>query len=180
MISVVAERYAEALFQVGEETNSTTKLYEELNAVVDILKSNKDFFNVLKSPLVAKGEKRDLVEKVLGKELSSSLTNFLKIMIDKDRMSAIEAVLKSYKSLLNEKNNIIEGIAITAIAMSKEELKSLETKLSSKYNKNVTLENKVDESVLGGVLVRLGNEEIDGTVRTRLANMKESLSQVIS
>ena len=180
MISVVAERYAEALFQVGEETNSTTKLYEELNAVVDILKSNKDFFNVLKSPLVAKGEKRDLVEKVLGKELSQNLTNFLKIMIDKDRMSAIEAVLKSYKILLNNKNNIIEGVAITAIAMNKEELKSLEAKLSSKYNKNVTLENKVDESVLGGVLVRLGNEEIDGTVKTRLAKMKESLSQVIS
>ncbi|MGL5312113.1 MAG: F0F1 ATP synthase subunit delta [Peptostreptococcaceae bacterium] len=180
MISVVAERYAEALFQVGEETNSTTKLYEELNAVVDILKSNKDFFNVLKSPLVGKGEKRDLVEKVLGAELSSNLKNFLKIMIDKDRMTAIEAVLKSFKTLLNEKNNIIEGIAITAIAMSQDELKELEAKLSSKYNKNVTLENKVDESVLGGVLVRLGNEEIDGTVKTRLAKMKESLSQVIS
>lgn len=180
MISVVAERYAEALFQVGEETNSTTKLYEELNAVVDILKSNKDFFNVLKSPLVSKGEKRNLVEKVLGGQLSSSLNNFLKIIIDKDRVSAIEAILKSYKSLLNEKNNVVEGVAITAIAMTKDEISELEAKLSSKYNKNVTLENKVDESILGGVLVRLGNEEIDGTVKTRLAKMKEQLSQVIS
>ena len=180
MISVVAERYAEALFQVGEETSSTTKLYEELNAVVDILKSNKDFFNVLKSPLVSKGEKRDLVEKVLGGQLSSNLNNFLKIIIDKDRVSAIEAILKSYKSLLNDKNNVVEGIAITAVAMTKDEIKELEAKLSSKYNKNVTLKNKVDESVLGGVLVRLGNEEIDGTVKTRLAKMKEQLSQVIS
>ena len=180
MISVVAERYAEALFQVGEETNSTTKLYDELNEVVEILKSNSDFFNVLKSPLVSKGEKRNLVERVLGGELSSNLNNFLKIIIDKDRVSAIEAILKSYKSLLNEKNNVVEGIAITAIAMTNDEIKELESKLSSKYNKNVTLENKVDESVLGGVLVRLGNEEIDGTIKTRLAKMKEQLSQVIS
>lgn len=180
MINVIAGRYAEALFQVGEEANSTTKLYEELNAVVDTLKSNKDFYSVLKSPLVGKGDKKNLVENVYGKQLSDSLNNFLKIIIDKDRVSAIEAVQNSYKELLNEKNNIIEGTAITAVAMSQEEMKQLEAKLSSKYNKNVTLENKVDESILGGVLVRLGNEEVDGTVKTRLTNMKDQLSQVIS
>ncbi|MGL4912007.1 MAG: F0F1 ATP synthase subunit delta [Romboutsia sp.] len=180
MINVIAGRYAEALFQVGEETNSTTKLYEELNAVVEILKSNKDLYSVLKSPLVSKGERKEIVEKIFKNELSSSLTNFLKIIIDKDRVSAIEAVEKSYKELLNEKNNVIEGIAITAVSMKEDELKQLEAKLSSKYNKNVTLENKVDESILGGVLVRLGNEEIDGTVKNRLAKMKDQLSQVIS
>lgn len=180
MINVIAGRYAEALFQVGEETNSTTKLYEELNAVVETLKSNKDFYSVLKSPLVGKGDKKNLLEKVYGTQLSDNLNNFLKIIVDKDRATVIEAVQKSYKNLLNEKNNIIEGIAITAIAMSQEEIKQLEAKLSSKYNKNVTLENKVDESILGGVLVRLGNEEIDGTVKNRLSKMKDQLSQVIS
>lgn len=180
MINVIAGRYAEALFQVGEETNSTTKLYEEVKAVVEVLKSNKDFYSVLKAPLITKGDKKDLVEKVFGSQISTNLNNFLKIIIDKDRVSAIEAVEKSYKVLLNEKNNIIEGIAITAVAMSQEEIKQLEAKLSSKYNKNVTLENKVDGSILGGVLVRLGNEEIDGTVKTRLAKMKYQLSQVIS
>ena len=180
MINVIPGRYAEALFQVGEETSSTTKLYEELSAVVDILKSNKDFYSVLKSPIVSKGEKKDMIEKVFSGQVSAHLNNFLKIIIDKDRVSAVEAVEKSYKVLLNEKNNIIEGIAITAVAMSQEEIKQLEAKLSSKYNKNVTLENKVDKSILGGALVRLGNEEIDGTVKTRLAKMKYQLSQVIS
>ena len=95
-------------------------------------------------------------------------------------MSAIEEILKSYKSLLNEKNNVVEGVAITAIAMTTSEIKELEAKLSSRYNKNVTLENKVDESILGGVLVRLGNTQIDGSVKTRLDNIKDQLSQVIS
>ncbi|MDK2564800.1 F0F1 ATP synthase subunit delta [Romboutsia sedimentorum] len=180
MINLIAGRYAEALFQVGEENNSTTNLYEELNSVIDILKSNQDFYNVLKSPLVTKVDKKDLVEKVFGNQISDNLNNFLKIIIDKDRVAALEAVQKSCKALLNEKNNIIEGSAITAVPMSQEELKQLEAKLSSKYNKNVTLENKIDESILGGVLVRLGNEEIDGTVKTRLTKMKDQLSQVIS
>lgn len=180
MINVIASRYAEALFQVGEDTNSTTELYEELKAIVDILKSNKDFYGVLKSPLVGKLDKKSLVEKVFAGQISANLNNFLKIMIDKERVSAIEAVEKSFKELLNEKNNVIEGIAITAVAMSKDDIKELEAKLSSKYNKNVTLENQVDQSILGGVLVRLGNEEIDGTVKSRLSKMKDQLSQVIS
>lgn len=180
MMNVVASRYAEALFQVGEENNTTSKLNEELVAVVEILKANKEFYNVLTSPLVAKGDKKDLLNKVFQNQLSNDLSNFLKIIIDKDRMSAIEAVQKSFKQLLNEKNNVLEGIAITAVPMTQDEIKNLEQKLSNKYNKNVTLENEVDGSILGGVLVRLGNEEIDGTVKTRLAGIKSNLSQVIS
>ena len=180
MINIVANRYAEALFQVGEEENSTTKLYEELKGLVDILKSNKDFYNVLRSPLVPKAEKKELVEKIFNGRIDNRLKNFLKILIDKDKIEAIEAIEESYKERLNEKNNVLEGTVISAISMGEKEIKELEAKLSSKYNKNVTLENKVDESILGGVLVRLGNEEIDGTVKTRLSKMREQLSQVIS
>ena len=180
MINIIASRYAEALFQVGEESNSTTKLYEELNAVLDILKSDKNFYNVLKSPLISKGEKKEIIESVFNNRIQNDLKNFFKILIDKERISYLELIQKSFKDLLNENNNIVEGKAITAIPMSKEEIKKLEENLSSKYNANIILENIVDETILGGVLVRLGNKEIDGTIKTRLENLKQELSQVIS
>ena len=82
--------------------------------------------------------------------------------------------------MLNDKHNIIEGTVISAVPMEEKQIKELEEKLSKKYNKNVTLENKVDESILGGVLVRLGNTQIDGSVKTRLDNIKDQLAQVIS
>lgn len=180
MINIIASRYAEALFQVGEESNSTTKLYEELNAVLDILKSDKNFYNVLKSPLISKSEKKEIIENVFNNRIENDLKNFFKILIDKERISYLELIQKSFKELLNEKNNIIEGKAITAIPMRKEEIKKLEENLSSKYNANIILENIVDKTILGGVLVRLGNKEIDGTIKTRLENLKQELSQVIS
>jgi F-type H+-transporting ATPase subunit delta len=180
MINIVASRYAEALFQVGEETDSTDKLYGELKAVVDIVKENKDFSNILRSPLVSKEEKKDLITKVFEGKLSQNMINFLKILADKDRLALLADIEKDFKVLLNEKNNILEGIVITAVPMKEEEVKELQTKLSAKYNKTVVLENEVDKSVLGGVLVRIGNEEIDGTVKNRLDKMKEQLSQVIS
>ena len=163
MINVIADRYAQALFEVGEETQTTSELYQELSELVDIFNENKD-----------------LMQNIFKNQLSNSMNNFLKVVIDKDRISAIENMKESYKSLLNDKNNILEGTAITAVELSEKEIKDLEKNLSIKYNKNVTLNNIVDETILGGVLVKLGNEEIDGTVRTRLSKMKNQLSQVIS
>ena len=180
MINVIADRYAQALFEVGEETQTTSELYQELDELVEILNENKDLYNFLKSPLISSEDKKNVMKNIFENQLSGNMNNFLKIVIDKDRMSAIENIKESYKSLLNDKNNILEGTAITAVELDEKELKDLENNLSKKYNKNVTLNNMVDETILGGVLVRLGNEEIDGTVKTRLSKMKKQLSQVIS
>ena len=180
MINVIADRYAQALFEVGEETQTTSELYQELKQLVDILNENKDLYNFLKSPLIGREDKKNVMKNIFENQLSKNMNNFLKIVIDKDRMSTIGNIQESYKNLLNDKNNILEGTVITAVALNEKEIKDLEKNLSTKYNKNVTLTNVVDEAILGGVLVKLGNEEIDGTVRTRLSNIKKQLSQVIS
>ena len=180
MIDIIANRYAEALFELSEEENITKEIYNELNNVVDILKNNKDLDNVLKSPLVAKSEKVQLIETLFNTKINNNLKNFLKILVEKGRISSLKSIELTFKELLNDKHNIIEGTVISAIPLTDEKVKELEEKLSKKYNKNVTLENKVDKSVLGGVLVRLGNTEIDGTIKTRLDGLKNQLSQVIS
>ena len=180
MINVIADRYAQALFEVGEETQTTNELYQELSELVVILNENKDLYNFLKSPLIGREDKKNVMKNIFENQLSKNMNNFLKIVIDKDRMSAIVNIQESYKNLLNDKNNILEGTVITAVALNEKEIKDLEKNLSTKYNKNVTLTNVVDETILGGVLVKLGNEEIDGTIRTRLYRMKKQLSQVIS
>lgn len=180
MIDIIANRYAEALFELSEEENITKEIYNELNNVVDIVKNNKDLDNVLKSPLVAKAEKVQLIETLFNTKINNNLKNFLKILVEKGRISSLKSIELTFKELLNDKHNIIEGTVISAIALTNEKVKELEEKLSKKYNKNVTLENKVDESILGGVLVRLGNTQIDGSVKTRLDNIKDQLSQVIS
>lgn len=180
MIDIIANRYAEALFQLSEDENITKEIYNELHNVVETVKNNKDLDNVLKSPLVAKIEKVKLIESLFNNKINNNLKNFLKILVEKGRISSLKSIELTFKQLLNDKNNIIEGTAISAIPLTDKKVKELEEKLSKKYNKNVTLENKVDQSILGGVLVRLGNTQIDGSVKTRLDNIKDQLSQVIS
>ena len=180
MIDIIANRYAEALFQLSEEENITKEIYNELHSVLNIIKSNKDLDNVLKSPLVAKAEKVQLIETLFNNKINNNLKNFLKILVEKGRISSLKSIELTFKQLLNDRDNIIEGTVISAIPLTDEKVKELEEKLSKKYNKNVTLENKVDKTILGGVLVRLGNTQIDGSVKTRLDNIKDQLSQVIS
>ena len=180
MIDIIANRYAEALFQLSEEENITKEIYNELHSVLDIVKNNKDLDNVLKSPLVAKAEKVQLIETLFNNKINNNLKNFLKILVEKGRISSLKSIELTFKELLNDKHNIIEGTVISAIALTEKQVKELEEKLSKKYNKNVTLENEVDQSILGGVLVRLGNTQIDGSVKTRLNNIKDQLTQVIS
>ena len=180
MIDVIANRYAEALYQLSEEENISKEIYSELHDVVQLVKENKDLDNVFKSPLVAKNEKIDLIEALFNGKINNNLKNFLKILVEKGRISSLQSIELTFKELLNEKHNILEGTVISAVALTDEKVKELEETLSKKYNKNITLENKVDKSILGGVLVRLGNIQIDGSVKTRLDNIKDQLSQVIS
>ena len=175
MIDVIANRYAEALFQLSEEENITKEIYNELHDVVEVIKNNKELDNVLKSPLVAKNEKTQLIEALFNNKINNDLKNFLKILVEKGRISSLKSIELTFKELLNDKHNIIEGTVISAIALTEKQVKELEEKLSKKYNKNVTLENEVDQSILGGVLVRLGNTQIDGSVKTRLNNIKDNL-----
>ena len=169
MISQVASRYAEALFQLAEEENQLSQVYSEIEDLNKVILDNKDLYDVLRSPFIGKDEKLDIADKLFTDKLSKNT-----------RTTELDSIVKSYKQMLDEKNNVAEGKVITAIALSPDKLAELEGKLSAKYNKTIRLTNEIDESILGGALVKIGNEEIDGSIKSRLDDIKDTLSQVIS
>ena len=180
MISQVATRYAQALFELADEEGKISEIYNELKDVEEVIIDNKNLYDVLKSPFIPKNEKKEVVCELFGNKVEKYIKNFILVLIDKDRITEIKTILKAYEEMMNEKLNIAKGIVYSAIKLDDVQISKLEEKLSAKYNKNVKLENKIDESLLGGVLVRIGNEEIDGTVKSRLNELGTVLSEVIS
>jgi len=180
MISQVANRYAEALFQLAEEENQLSEIYSEIEDLNKLILDNKNLYDVLRSPFIGKDEKLDIADKLFTDKLSRDVRNFLMVLIENRRTTELDPIVKSYKIMLDTKNNVAEGKVITAIALSPDKLAELESKLSAKYNKTIKLTNEIDESILGGALVKIGNEEIDGSIKTRLDGIKDTLSQVIS
>lgn len=180
MINQVAKRYAEALFDLADEQNIVSDMYSEIGDLNKVIKENDNLYDVLRSPFVKPEEKKNLVDGLFKGRVSDYSVNFLKVLIDNQRVTELDGVVMAYKGLFNEKNNVAEGTVTTVVALEPEKISELEQKLSAIYNKSVKLENIIDEDILGGVLVRIGNEEIDGSVKSRLRDLKNSLSNLIS
>lgn len=180
MISQVASRYAEALFQLAEEENQLSQIYSEIEDLNKLILDNTNLYDVLRSPFIGKDEKLSIADQLFTDKLSKNARNFLMVLIENSRTTELDSIVKSYKQMLDIKNNVAEGKVITAIALSPDKLVELEGKLSAKYNKTIKLTNEIDERILGGALVKIGNEEIDGSLKSRLEGIKDTLSQVIS
>lgn len=179
MAKLVSKTYAEALFEVALEENKVDLFLEELDFVVGAFKMHPEFFTLFKSPQINIVEKKEMIAEAFKGKLSDEISNFLKIILDKNRGYYIEQIKNQYENMLNKHKGIIKAIATTAIPLNDEDSLKLKEKLEKLTGKNIKLTNKIDESLLGGVLVRIGDKVIDGTIKGRLDEVKESLSQII-
>ena len=179
MAKLVSKTYSEALFEVALEENKVDLFLNEINFVTENFKMHPEFFDLFKTPLVRGDEKKQIIEEVFGDKLSKEMNNFLKIIIDKRRGHFIEQIKWEYEKIVNNHKGIVSATAITAVPLSDKDKTILQNKLSTVTGKTVKLSNKIDKNVIGGILVKIGDKVIDGTIKSRLEELKESLSQII-
>ncbi|WXR62289.1 F0F1 ATP synthase subunit delta [Peptostreptococcaceae bacterium AGR-M142] len=178
MAELVSARYATALFDVAVEGNKKKELMEELKHINFLFEENKSFMEINKSPVISNSEKKELIKNIFEDKISDYMYNFLRVLVDKNRVSYISGILNEFKKLYNDSENIAEAIAITAIKLSDEKLEKLKVNLSKITNKTIILENQVDEDVIGGMLIKIGEQELDGTLKKRLNEIKENLREI--
>lgn len=178
MAKLVAKRYAEALFEVAVELDSLEQIREEIQAVAKVIEGNSELKTIFTHPRLSKSEKKGIVDELFKGKLSESVLNLCYITIDKGREKYLGEISEAYVTLSNSAQGIVEAVAITAVPMSSDELSTLKEKLSKEFNKKVQLSNKVDESIVGGVLVKIGDKVIDGSLRGRLEGIKRELKNI--
>lgn len=179
MAELVAKRYAQALFEVAYEEKKHKKIEEELSSIINIFESNPSFYELLKSPLITVHEKKEVLNNVLGGRISEEVFNFCYILLDKSRESFIFDIANQFKLMCDNVENVAEAVAITAIPMTQDDIARLEQKLSVVSNKQVMLKNEIDSSIVGGILIKIGDKVIDGTIRNRLWDIKQQLTEMI-
>ncbi|GAB6086248.1 F0F1 ATP synthase subunit delta [Alkaliphilus crotonatoxidans] len=179
MAELVGSRYASALYAVSLELNKEQIFKEELLGIIELLKAHPQFDQLLKSPQIHAQEKKDIIAKILQGRISQEVLNFLYILVDKRRQNHLQDIVQAYVAMVEEANNMVEAVAITAKPMEAAEIERLQAKLSMTSGKNITLKNEIDHKIMGGVLIQIGDKIIDGTVKNRLSQMKEQLSQII-
>ena len=168
MYEYLDKRYALALYQVAEEKGKVEEYLNDLREICDLIDNNKDFYEVIKHPQISTRKKKQTFINIFKGKIDEELLSFLLILIEKDRMLFLREKLNEMEKIHLEKNNTL--VAVVKLESEVEELKS---KVENKYEKHIIVKTEIDKSLLGGVYVRVGNDVIDGTVKSKLDEMKD-------
>lgn len=178
MSNLVATRYASALLEIGKENNVLDLFHEQLGEVVNQIKGEEKFYGLLNSPKIIRSEKKQIVKEVFGKAVEPYLLNFLYILIDKGRQGQLEDIFLSFQDLVYKEKDILPAKVISAIVLSDAQLSALKDKLQKQFDKEIILENKIDPSIMGGLIIYAGDKIIDGSVKNKLSKLKNSLKDI--
>ncbi len=180
MAEIVSERYALSLYEVAKEKGKTLALFEELQALCQVFADNPDLMKVLKTPSIESEEKNQLLQTVFGGRIDPYLLNFLMLITEKRRIGLLFEMAEAYKQQYYFEEGICEVRAVTAAPMSQALTEKLKEKMCSVTGKKVVLKTKVDPSILGGIIVNVNDKQIDTSVKTRLQELAQKLTQTIA
>lgn len=167
------KRYALALYQVAEENNRVEEYLRDLREVCDLIDNTEDFYQVIKHPQISTQKKKNAFINIFKGRIDEELLSFLLMLIEKGRILFLREKLNEMEKIHLERNNTLQATVVTAVPMLDNELETLKIKLEGKYNKTIIITQVVLKSVLGGVYVRVGNDVIDDTVKSKLNEMKD-------
>lgn len=175
---VLASRYAEALAGAIDDDAILDEVNAELQAVTGVVADSKQFRAFLEGPNIRDEDKHAMVEKAFGGKIHAICLDFLRLMIDKHRIDHLAAAASEFQKLVESRRNQIRVEVTTAFAMSVDMADRLKRALDATTGFDCILEARVDKQIIAGVVVKLDDRIIDGSVRTALDDMRERLLHV--
>ncbi len=173
--SQLALRYAEALYELAAEKQALDGVEKELGIVEETLAAHEELATLIYHPQMPLTAKKETIERVFGPQVSDYVRNFLLLLVDKRRETALPAIIKEYKVLANKARNIAEAEVTTARPLAEGDKQALAAKLSTVTGKKVVLSTRVDDRIVGGVVVKIGDKLIDGSVVRQLEALRAAL-----
>ena len=176
MAKQVSATYGEALFELAIEENKIDSLYDEAKAMLSVFSENEELNKLLTHPKVLKEEKIEFVEKVFKGRISETMLGFLVIVLKKDRQSDIEKIIKHFIGRVKEYKQIGVAYISSAKELDDAQKKKIEDRLleTTSY-KEMEANYTVDESLIGGLVIRIGDRVVDSSIKTKLSAMRKDL-----
>ncbi len=171
----VAKRYAAALFGVARRDEILDAVADDLTLISRFLTDVPYLRAVLMHPLVSDTRKYTVVDEAFGDRVTASSLNFLKLLIRKRREDLIPECIREFRALLAEHRNTLDADASTAVPLSAEQTERLKQSLERLTGKTIRLTAHVDSRMMGGVIVRIGDLIIDGSMRGKLERLERQL-----
>ena len=178
MSSASAVRYARALFDVALKESDPSRIEQELSSIVTLVAGHAELRNALESPGVPPVAKKSVVEALVARgQFTPPVGKLLVMLAERDRLTLLEPVLEAFRARLREQQRVLEAEVTTAIPLEPEQQAVLQQRLGAATTRQVTLTTKVDPSLIGGIVARIGSTVYDGSLATQLAKLKGRLAE---
>jgi F-type H+-transporting ATPase subunit delta len=175
----VAGRYASALFDLAEEANQVRQVEKDLIALQGLLDESADLTRMVRSPVFSSDEQGRAIAAVAEKAgLAPLVVNFLKVLARNRRLFAVQDMIRTFLALAARQRGEVNAEVATAHSLSDDQLAALKETLRASAGKDVQLITKVDPTLLGGLIVKMGSRMIDSSLRTKLTSLKTAMKEV--
>lgn len=176
--SRIAARYAKSLLELSKEKKALEKVVKDIEMFAGICESNRDFVLMLRNPIIHHGHKLAVLKKIFTKKVNNITISFFEIITRKNREQYLPEMAKAFLHQYNVEKGIVESTVITASPLSaalKKEVNAVLKKITG--DKKVELTEVVDEELIGGFVLKVGDKQIDDSVSSRLREIKLQLNQ---
>jgi F-type H+-transporting ATPase subunit delta len=171
-----AQKYAQALFELGERDGKLDIFSTQLNQIASVFAAHEELRQLIFHPQVKVEAKQDTLKKIFGKDTDKLVMNFLLFLVDVKRIVSIAVIWEEFHKLVNKACNVEEAEVISAVVLSDAVLVTLQKKLNLVTGKEIILSTKIDPSIIGGLIIRLGDKLIDGSVVRQLRDIRSALT----
>jgi F-type H+-transporting ATPase subunit delta len=169
----IARRYATALYEEAENLDIVDTVDDDIELLRASLSDSDELHRFFQNPVISDEKKQNVVKALFGERTHDLTQRFLGLLIKKDREGMVSAIADQYHDLRNEQRGIVEATVKAAHDLDEEVQSSLKDALESATGKRVVLHLEQDESLIGGVVVRVGDRVFDGSVRNKLDSLRE-------
>ena len=179
MAKLVSKTYGDALFAVALEENRMDEFFEAAKVVLEILRTNDEFCKLMNHPKIIKEDKVKMVEESFGGKIPREIVGIMTLLVTKGRAGEMLSVLDYFVDLVKEEKKIGKAYVITAVALDDKQKEKVEQKLldTTKYE-TFEMNYSVETSLIGGMVIRIGDRVVDSSVKTKLYDLTRELRNV--
>jgi len=178
-LSAIADRYATALYELADQAKALDRVADDLRALRDAIGQHEDLRRLLRSPLLDRDDQEVALDAILEKAGAADLTRRFVIIVARNRrLFALSAMADAYLAILAERRGEVTAHVSTASKLTEDQVKSLTDALKKAVGAKVTVDTKVDEALIGGMVLRVGSRMFDNSLRTKLQRMQLAMKGI--
>lgn len=175
----ILERYAQALLSLAQDSNIVDQVGNDINSILGLLKESQDLSEFLANPLIKLDAKKAVLNQVLGDSIHPYTRNFLQVLVDRRRIMFLEGICKQFQALLRKLNQTVLAEVTSVRELSDDQKQVLREKvLALTGARQVELETRLDPDLIGGVVIKIGSQVIDASLRGQLRRISLRLNNV--